>query len=278
MNVNTIIYTTDLETNPYIVSLKKEGKKCICSLDARSAVYMATGISAQNNECVMVVMDSGNISRSAFAGMTEAFYRKLPVVLVTLGKRLDYSVELKDVVVRHYIESEFSKIWDYIDGVNPIHIELEGVNIDITSICCKELQMKLAEILDKDNYLYISSSIKKENVFFNCKVVHGGMYNCSDGAVANVLGASLAKNHKKYLGLITEDEFIHDISSVGNINVNDLLGYIVIGKKYNKIINDYSCDMGFDFNLISYNKIGELKRILNYDKKLIVFVDMEENE
>ena len=45
--------------------IKKErnlGTECISVLDASSAVYVATGICAQNNEPVIVCVDSSNES------------------------------------------------------------------------------------------------------------------------------------------------------------------------------------------------------------------------
>ena len=94
--VTTLIYTEDLENISFVQECKSKGISCISVVDARSAVYVATGISAQNQNKIAVCVDAGNASRSAFSGMTEAFYRQLPVALITVGKKLDYTRELND--------------------------------------------------------------------------------------------------------------------------------------------------------------------------------------
>ena len=105
--IKHIVYTSDLDLHSYFPDFKSES---IPALDPRSAVYIGTGIAAQNREPVVVLLKSSNASRSAFSGMTEAYYRNLPIILVTVGRELDYSNELNDVVNSHYIVSSIKEI------------------------------------------------------------------------------------------------------------------------------------------------------------------------
>lgn len=244
--VATLIYTEDLENISFIQECKNKGTNCIPVIDARSAVYVATGICAQNQSTVAVCVNAGNASRSAFSGMTEAFYRKLPVALITVGRKLDYSRKLNDVVVRHCTALNYDDALGQLNGELPVHIELLVKNSEHKKNRCDALQMLLGSVLDEDTYLYISSGIKKSDVHYVGKVVYGGMPDCYDGAMANVLGASLTKKRKKYVGLISEDEFIHDINTLGNINMNDSICYIVVSQKKNKTIIDYAAAMKFE--------------------------------
>ena len=120
--IKHIVYTSDLDLRSYLPSFMGES---ISALDPRSAVYIGTGIAAQNNEIVVVLLKSSNASRSAYSGMTEAYYRNLPIILVTVGRELDYSVELNDVINSHYVVSSFKEIENLSDLVLPAHIELE---------------------------------------------------------------------------------------------------------------------------------------------------------
>ena len=244
--VATLIYTKDLENISFIQECNIKGTNCIPVVDARSAVYIATGISAQNQSMVVVCVDAGNASRSTFSGMTEAFYRKLPIALITVGKRLDYTRELNDVIVRHCTASNYDDMLEQLNGELPAHIELIVKNPEHKKVRCDAVQMILGSVLDEDTYLYISSGIKKSDVQYVGKVVYGGMPNCYEGAMANILGASLARKRKKYIGLISEDEFIHDINTLGNININDLVCYVVVSQKKNTAILDYAVAMGFE--------------------------------
>ena len=225
----TVVYTIDLESTPFILECKKNGKNCISAVDARSAVYMATGICAQNQCKVAVCVDAGNASRSAFSGMTEAFYRKLPVALITIGRKLDYTKELNDVVVGHYTVQNYTDAFDLMNKEFPMHIELTAEVSKLRKIECNKLQQILSSALGENEYLYIAQGVKKADCNYVGKVVYGGMPGCYEGALANVLGASLAKRHKKYIGLVSEDELIHDLNTLGNININDLVSFIIVG-------------------------------------------------
>lgn len=275
--VDTLIYTEDIENISFIQECKIKGTNCIPVVDARSAVYVATGISAQNRSMVVVCVDGGNASRSTFSGMTEAFYRKLPIALITVGKRLDYTRELNDVIVRHCTASNYDDVLEQLNGELPAHIELIVNNSEHKKIRCDVVQMFLGSVLDEDTYLYISSGIKKSDVQYIGKIVYGGMPNCYEGAMANVLGASLARKRKKYVGLISEDEFIHDINSLGNINMNDLVCYIVMSQKKNKMILDYATAMRFKTCEVEEDclKREDIKRIVLSENKELLMVYQE---
>lgn len=275
--VRTIIYTADLENIPFVQECKSKGENCISAVDARSAVYLATGICAQNQNKVAVCVDAGNASRSAFSGMTEAFYRKLPVALITIGKKLDYTRELNDVVVGHYTALNFADVQQLLDGEFPMHIELLTENTRHAKIECDALQMLLSSVLDEDTYLYVSPGINKTEVQFTGKVVYGGMSDCLEGALANVLGASLARKRKKYVGLVSEDEFIHDINTIGNINMNDLVCYIVVSQERNKMILDCAVAMKFETCEVKIDclKSDEVKRMILSKRKGLLMIYKE---
>lgn len=53
------------------------------SVDERSAAYIACGMAAESGEPVVIACTGATASRNYMPGMTEAYYRKLPVVAVT---------------------------------------------------------------------------------------------------------------------------------------------------------------------------------------------------
>ena len=245
--VKYIVYTSDLEESSFII--KQKSNKNITSIscsDVRSAVYLATGISAQNKKTVMVCVDSGNASRSAFSGMTEAFYRQFPVVLVTFGKKLDYTKELGDVVFSHFCVNDAEEINALLSQSKPMHIEVTTETYSIVKYQCEKLQKILCESLSNNMYLYIGQGIKAFDLSYPCKVVLGGMPDCYEGALANVLGASLAKRRIRYIGLLSESEVIHDLNTLGNINVNDLLFFIVVCRKKNNLLLHFAESLNFE--------------------------------
>ena len=53
------------------------------SVDERSAAYLACGLAAESGEAVMLSCTGATASRNYMPGLTEAFYRKLPILAVT---------------------------------------------------------------------------------------------------------------------------------------------------------------------------------------------------
>ncbi len=58
------------------------------SVDERSAAYIACGIAAETGEPVALTCTGATASRNYISGLTEAFYRKLPVLAVTSTQHL----------------------------------------------------------------------------------------------------------------------------------------------------------------------------------------------
>lgn len=120
------------------------------SVDERSAAYMACGMAAESGEPVVLTCTGATASRNYYPGLTEAFYRKLPILAITphLGndrighlksQNLDrhvqpkdlvrYSVELpiiKDKRDEDYVIMEANKaiLELYRNGGGPVHINL----------------------------------------------------------------------------------------------------------------------------------------------------------
>ncbi|MBR0453296.1 MAG: 2-succinyl-5-enolpyruvyl-6-hydroxy-3-cyclohexene-1-carboxylate synthase, partial [Bacteroidales bacterium] len=110
-----IKYTTDRSTQILISLLKEHGiKKVIASpgttnaifvtsiqndsyfeifscVDERSAAYMACGMSYTTGEPVVITCTEATASRNYLPGLTEAYYRKLPILAIT-GLHSPYNV------------------------------------------------------------------------------------------------------------------------------------------------------------------------------------------
>ena len=61
------------------------------SVDERSACYMACGLAAESGEPVAIICTEATASRNYFPGLTEAYYRKLPI-LVIAGSHGGYTI------------------------------------------------------------------------------------------------------------------------------------------------------------------------------------------
>lgn len=75
-----------------VVSMEHDGAfEMYSSIDERSAAYIACGLSAESGEPVVLVCTEATASRNYMPGLTEAFYRKLPILAVT-GSHGEYLI------------------------------------------------------------------------------------------------------------------------------------------------------------------------------------------
>ena len=123
------------------------------SVDERSAAYLACGMSMETSEAVVITCTGATASRNYLSGLTEAYYRKLPILAVTgtksrdlvgnlVNQVIDRSVIQKDVAVYNvYIPTIKNRedVWATELNINkalssltrrgggPVHIDLETV-------------------------------------------------------------------------------------------------------------------------------------------------------
>ena len=118
--------------------------------DERSAAYMACGMASETGQPVALSCTIATASRDYMPGLTEAYYRKLPILAITststrqlagqlIGQQLDRSSRPVDLVVESvylpsvkdrrdelYCEREANKAFLalYHNGGGPVHIDL----------------------------------------------------------------------------------------------------------------------------------------------------------
>ena len=131
--------------------------------DERSAAYMACGLATESGEPVILSCTGATASRNYLPGLTEAYYRKLPVLAITsthpiynishhVPQMVDRSVVAKDVVsysVYLPIAKDENDLWICErkinqallalkrNGCGPVHINLEsscGSNFSVKSL------------------------------------------------------------------------------------------------------------------------------------------------
>ena len=70
-----VTFVGSIQQDPYF-----EIYSCV---DERSAAYMACGMAAESGEPVALSCTGATASRNYFSALTEAYYRKLPIVAIT---------------------------------------------------------------------------------------------------------------------------------------------------------------------------------------------------
>lgn len=153
-NIRKVIASPGTTNLSFVASLQYDSFfEMYSCVDERSAAYMACGLSAETGEPVVITCTGATASRNYLPGLTEAYYRKLPILAVTgtqyegrigeLNSQLiDRSNIQKDVAVysahipgldanspfedRRFVEVELNRALSALrrNGGGPVHINL----------------------------------------------------------------------------------------------------------------------------------------------------------
>ena len=163
-NINQVIVSPGNTNISFVGSIQNDPFFQIYScVDERSACYMACGLAEESGRPVVLSCTGATAARNYPAGLTEAYYRKLPVLAVTSSQHFgkvgqlfpqftDRNVQFNDIVVKSVqIPYPFSKEQRWSNNIKindalleltrnncgPIHINIETLfsrNFDITEL------------------------------------------------------------------------------------------------------------------------------------------------
>ena len=78
--------------------------KVFSCVDERSAAYMACGLAAESGETVVITCTGATASRNYYSALTEAYYRKLPIIAITahqgtdrIGHLLEQNIDRRNI-------------------------------------------------------------------------------------------------------------------------------------------------------------------------------------
>lgn len=185
-------------TNAEIVSsMQKDGSFELYScIDERSAAYMACGLAAASGEAVAISCTGSTASRDYLPGLTEAYYRKLPIIAITSSKSfvndgnlvpqyIDRSVLPNDVVKlsvhlpvvqgetdARYCELQVNRAISELsrEGGGPVHINIATrFSEKDRSVCCDartieyyNLWDEIPTVLEDDKRIIITIGAQKK--------------------------------------------------------------------------------------------------------------------
>ena len=109
-NIKNIIASPGTTNISFVASVQSDKFFNVYScVDERSAAYMACGMAAETQEPVVITCTGATASRNYLSALTEAYYRKLPIIAITATQHLgrigqniaqviDRTVQIKDTV------------------------------------------------------------------------------------------------------------------------------------------------------------------------------------
>lgn len=115
-NIKKIIASPGTTNLSFVASLQQDGFfEMYSSVDERSAAYLACGLAAESGEPVVLTCTGATASRNYVSGLTEAFYRKLPVLAVTSTQDVSkVGHYIPQVIDRSSIQNDIALLSEYI--------------------------------------------------------------------------------------------------------------------------------------------------------------------
>lgn len=99
--VRKVVFSPGSRNAPLVVSFANDERfECIVIPDERSAAFVALGIAEQNNEPVAVVCTSGSALLNYYPAVSEAFYRNIPLVIVSADRPKEWVDQGDGQVIR----------------------------------------------------------------------------------------------------------------------------------------------------------------------------------
>lgn len=138
-NIKKIIASPGTTNLTFIGSVQNDPYfEIYSSVDERSAAYMACGIAEESGECVVLSCTGATASRNYLPGLTEAYYKKLPILAVTatqyignieqhIAQVIDRSSSPRDTVIMSKQINEIhtaQDTWHTVIAINEAILEL----------------------------------------------------------------------------------------------------------------------------------------------------------
>ena len=100
----------------FVASLQQDDYfELYSSVDERSAAYIACGMAAESGEPVVLSCTGATASRNYIPGLTEAYYRKLPILAVTSTQDINRIGHLRaQVIDRRVIQNDIALLSEQI--------------------------------------------------------------------------------------------------------------------------------------------------------------------
>lgn len=118
--IKKIIASPGATNTGFVFSVQNDGWfEVHSSVDERSAAYIACGLAAESGEPVVLSCTGATASRNYIPALTEAYYRKLPVLAITSTQnsaRIGHNIP--QVIDRNSIQNDIAKFSGLMPSVN----------------------------------------------------------------------------------------------------------------------------------------------------------------
>lgn len=180
-NIKNLVISPGGTNIPFIKLVQEDVFfNCYSVVDERSAAYFAIGLYLQIHEPIVLVCTSAQATRNYIPGLTEAYYKKVPILAITMEKhpRFKYQnymqapdqTSLPDDSIKKSFELPFLKdINDLFHSrrlINESILELTRDGLGPVQLCIPWLDFKIDEMESENPYIsrYMISDIDNINL------------------------------------------------------------------------------------------------------------------
>lgn len=254
-------------------------------IDERSAIYVATGMCEEIGAPVVVWCADNDSYRNLTPALTEAYYRKLPILVVALScdGNINQAINPQDTI-RYYVNNStlgsrgtdadidlaikylyadvkgpvYLSIGKYTEGCTDYRATVDVLSIDVTSI---------AKILPSDACVHFGSC-------FSCSCAHlkdvtfRKNHVTNDGNFSMLIGSAIVASKQLHIGIFTADELSYDLNMFGNRHVgNNLVVMCIVQNQHASAIYDFAQRMQWECKKIQVSEIETIKSKLVISEK-----------
>lgn len=266
---------------PSAYSVVSELKKLITNpieiIDERSAGYVATGMCEEISAPVVVWCADNDSYRNLTSALTEAYYRKLPILVVALASdvNINQAINPQDTI-RYYannstVESrgmvadiEQAMEYLYADVEGPVYLSLgtfsEGsIDQQTTTDVHSTDVSSIARILPLDACVHFGSCFT-----CNCNhlkdIVLRNDHVSLDGNLSMLIGSAVVAQDQLHIGVFTSEEIAYDLNMLGNRHVgNNLIVMCIAQNEQTSAIYDFAQRMQWDCKKVCASEIETIK-------------------
>lgn len=257
-------------------------------IDERSAGYVATGLCAESEQPVVIWCADNDSYRNLTSALTEAYYRKLPILVVALScdNVINQTMNPNDTI-RYYVnntlynragtEQDIHKAIDYLfaEVKGPVYLSLGSYQepvvqaenavsdqIDVTAI---------TKIIPSSACVHIGKDFVCECSHL-CEVVLRNDHCTKDGNLSMLIGSSIVDRNKLHVGIFSAEELAYDLNMFGNRHVNgNIVIFSVILDEQNPTILDVAKRFGWDcYHINIAERDCVIEKLVISDKPLCI--------
>lgn len=156
-NIKKIVINPGTMNMSFVTSLQNDDFFELYScVDERSACYMACGIAAESGEPVVLTCTGATASRNYMPGLTEAYYRKLPILTITctphlsnIGQNIPQMIDRRNELNDTYIYSTYIPTIKQPDDEWLNNIEINKAILHLISNKCGPVHINLGTEVTK---------------------------------------------------------------------------------------------------------------------------------